>query len=254
MQNYGAYLLSWWGVFWSPLQDYGRNSMPQSIPWMHRLPLQLVPKHQDASFYACRKMGDTERREALSHHLQLLSGRLVNFWIHTTDTVTLYKLGGGTQKKTTTTTKRAFYMSALRPLSQWLLKQKTTHVKEEVEELLKQMYEMIKGTSLVWFETFPLWWSHVGFHSLRRDENPPWLRLLSVFAWICYTCKYKVYTFKTAFVGISTQTLYIRNWHFDILWVSPHLAALFALVIHHSCLNMRKLAQKQLIILSEAAC
>lgn len=145
-------------------------------------------------------------------------------------------------------------MSALRPLSQWLLKQKTTHVKEEVEELLKQMYEMIKGTSLVWFETFPLWWSHVSFHSLRRDENPPWLRLLSVFAWICYTCKYKVYTFKTAFVGISTQTLYIRNWHFDILWVSPHLAALFALVIHHSCLNMRKLAQKQLIILSEAAC
>lgn len=112
-------------------------------------------------------------------------------------------------------------MSGLRPLSQWLLKQKTTHVKEEIEELLKQMYEMIKGTSLVWFETFPLWWSHVGFHSLRRDENPPWLRLLSVFAWICYTCKYKVYTFKTAFVGISTQTLYIRNWHFEILWVSP---------------------------------
>lgn len=99
MQNYGAYLLSWWGVFWSPLQDYGRNSMPQSIPWMHRLPLQLVPKHQDASFYACRKMGDTERREALSHHLQLLSGRLVNFWIHTTDTVTLYKLGGGDPEK-----------------------------------------------------------------------------------------------------------------------------------------------------------
>lgn len=74
--------------------------MPQSILWMHRLPLQWVPKNQAASFYGCKDDGWHWKPKALLHHFQPVSGRLeeVNLWAHTSDTWMSVSISLATQK------------------------------------------------------------------------------------------------------------------------------------------------------------
>lgn len=249
MQNYGAYLLSWWGVFWSPLQDYGRNSMLQSIPWMHRLPLQLVPKHRDASFHECRMMCDTESREALSHHLQPLSGRLLNFWIHTTDTVRVYKLGKKLNKEGFPHVSTEAFITMTVEMSAWFIFFHLSLWKIEWKMYLiqKKRMPMCFTGILHWAETRSLWWSDTGFHSLV--QSGPGLVCMNMLH-----VQMPGASTRTAFVRISAQTtLYIHIWHSHILGFSLTFIP-FPSLIHHSLLHTGKPAQKQLIILSEAAC